>query len=60
MKTSTITAVLGALAALPFIFSRRTSDLIPVKPDRNSNEREANLRYDVDDFVTQQVNYLGD
>ncbi len=55
MKLFTTTALLGMLAALPLMFGRRKPDLLPVavKPEQKSNEREQNLRYDVDDFLTQ-------
>lgn len=49
------TALLGVLATLPLLFGRRKPDLIPVsaKPEQKFNDREENLRYDVDDFLTQ-------
>jgi hypothetical protein len=55
MKFFTTTALLGAFATLPFLFGRRKPDLAPVsvKPEQKPNDREANLRYDVDDFMTQ-------
>lgn len=55
MKTVTITAIVGALVALPFIFSRRKPEAIPVtiKSNNNGRDLEANLRYDVDDFLME-------
>lgn len=55
MKFVTITAVLGALVALPFIFGRRKPEPIPVAVQRGRmpTESDINLRYDVDDFLTE-------
>jgi len=55
MKFVTITAVLGALVAIPFIFGRRKPEAIPVTVQRGRipTERDTNLRYDVDDFLTE-------
>ncbi|MEO8167084.1 MAG: hypothetical protein ABI623_02485 [bacterium] len=49
------TALLGALATLPLVFARKKSNqvLVPVKSEPRPNEREENLRYDVDDFLAQ-------
>lgn len=55
MRTFTITAILGALVAIPLVFGNRkgTSVPVPVKTKNNGWEVETNLRYDVDDFLTE-------
>lgn len=55
MKHVTISAMLGVLIAIPFIFGREKPEIIPLAADakQNSNDRETNLRYDVDDFLTE-------
>jgi hypothetical protein len=53
MKTLTISALLGALVALPLILGRRTPAAVPVKAVHTPGERDANVRYDVDDFLME-------
>lgn len=53
MKTFTITALLGALVALPFVFSCRKPEIVPVKADNSYGDGDTNLRYDVDDFIVE-------
>ncbi len=53
MKTFTITAVLGALVAIPFIFGHRKPKVVPIAATENPRQLDSNLRYDVDDFVTE-------
>ncbi len=53
MKALTITAVLGALVAIPFIFARRKPEVVPIKTSEKPQQLDTNLRYDVDDFLTQ-------
>ena len=56
MKIVTITAVLGALVAIPFIFGRKETQVVPATIGAQhsyGSERETNLRYDVDDFLTE-------
>ena len=53
MKTVAITAVIGALVAIPLIFGRRKPELIPIRIDDKPRQLDANLRYDVDDFLSE-------
>ncbi|MEK7251050.1 MAG: hypothetical protein AAB209_11590 [Bacteroidota bacterium] len=53
MKALTITAVLGTLVAIPFIFGRRKPEVVPIIASENPRQLDTNLRYDVDDFFTQ-------
>ena len=50
MKAFGITALIGALLAIPFILVRCKSEVARV----NGNDRlqDTNLRYDIDDFIT--------
>jgi hypothetical protein len=54
MKTFTISALLGALVAIPFIVGKRKPQVLPVAVESRNNLREvdSNLRYDIDDFLT--------
>lgn len=53
MKAVAITAVLGALVAIPLIFGRRKPEALPIKANDKPRQLDANLRYDVDDFLTE-------
>lgn len=55
MKTVAITALLGAIFALPIILGRRNVVAVRVEGQaaRKTGERDTNLLYDVDDFVTE-------
>lgn len=52
MKTVAITALVGALVALPLIFGRRKPEVLPIRINDDRRQTDANLRYDVDDFLT--------
>jgi hypothetical protein len=56
MKFVTLTAMLGALVAIPFILGHRKPNVIPlpVRQGKNNRELETNLRYDVDDFLVEE------
>jgi hypothetical protein len=53
MKIFTITAVVGALVAIPFIFGKRKAQFIPIAVNEKPRQLDINVRYDVDDFVTE-------
>jgi hypothetical protein len=53
MKTVAITAVVGALVAIPFLFGRRKPEALPIRINDDPRQLNANLRYDVDDFLTE-------
>jgi hypothetical protein len=53
MRALAITAVLGVLVALPLLFSRRQPEVAAIKAGGNPKQVDSNLRYDVDDFLTQ-------
>lgn len=45
MKTITITALLAALVAIPFLLKYKKSKLLPIYEDENK-------RYDIDDYIS--------
>ena len=57
MKTiiMSITAIAGTLVAIPLLLGRRKPQVVTVatKPSYLPNEHEMDLRYDVDDFLTE-------
>jgi len=54
MRTFGITALLGLLVTLPLIFGRRNPAVVPIRQgEKGVRENETNLRYDVDDFLTE-------
>jgi hypothetical protein len=53
MKTFTITAVLGALVAIPFLFGRRKSQVVPISGNEKPRQLDSDVRYDVDDFLSE-------
>ncbi len=55
MKALTISALIGALVAIPFMFRRRIPQVEPVKIKYGTRLRQLdeNIRYDVDDFLTE-------
>lgn len=55
MKTVAITAMLGALIAIPFLMRRRNPALLPVVENgfRLPPVLDSDLRYDVSDFLTE-------
>jgi hypothetical protein len=55
MRTFTISALLGALVAIPFIVGKRKPEILTVAVESRNTAREydTNLRYDIDDFLME-------
>lgn len=51
MKALTLTAIVGALVAIPFIVARRSHTLVPVRLTTDKRATNENLLYDVNDFI---------
>jgi hypothetical protein len=53
MKTITFTAVMAVLVAIPFIFRKKSPQLIPFQPQTDSGTMtDEALRYAIDEFLT--------
>jgi hypothetical protein len=52
MRAFTITAILAALIAIPFMKRRRHLEAAEVKPEFGGRLNGDDLRYDIDDFLS--------